>query len=284
MWGELATEVKYKNRKFFVIMVLPDAMGKLSPHRMPTSEQKKVSYLVWNRNSYRVMTNELGLSEVQLIEPVDPLKGYEHINKTELQNRGFHEVFYEENLCVVKLSGSGGDPYLINTVITSLWNRSKVSSIVFPGQKRTKRKILKRYDQKSRVIKQSLDEAEFYNLARNMQPNTQMLLTYPSEQFKHVMVLSKEQRRLKVVWLPPRGEHEVNNLIEYIEIARLQNEITTICIPHNYHQYMNKKLNKAGLKQYLDYQLVSPENLEKQHFESVPDWTKNENIHKKMGF
>lgn len=280
-YGELATEVEYKGKKFFVIMVLPDAMGKIIPGQIITPQQKEISYLVWNQNSYHLMINELGLTDVQLIEPVDPIQGYKTLDKKHLERRGYSEVFNEEKLCVVKLAGSGGDSRVINAAISSLWKKSKVRSIVFPGQKRTSSRILKKYDRKSPTIKKSLDEGEFYNVSRNMQPDSQMMLTYPSEQLKHLMVLSKLDKPLKVVWLPPRGQHEINNLIELMLMARRQGIVTTICIPKKHHQFLHRKLNNAGFSQTLHYELVDPSHLEESHFKPVPSWQENENFYAK---
>lgn len=288
MMGEIATTIKINERELHVIMVLPDAMGKLSPDRKPTSAQRKIDFLVWDRNAYEIMTTNLGLEYVQLIEPIDPLLGYTAMDNTgkpillshaELKKRGFQEILDYENICVIKLSGSGGDPKLINTAMNSLWEKSKVRCIVFPGQKKTGNKLLKKFNRHT-PITQSYDEGDFYQVARQMQPNSQMLLTYPSEQFKHVMVLSKEQRRLNVVWLPPRGDHELRNLIELIDIAHMQNELTTICVPNEYHNLLHRKLQNEGYSPNLYYNLIDPSDLEKKHFNSVPSWDKHEEKYK----
>lgn len=276
MLGELATKVTYQGKKFNVIMVLPDAMGKLSIKSRPTHAQKEIEYLVWNRNSYEVMQTDLGLEYVQLIEPVDPLQAYKSLTKTELEKAGFEAIFEQEKLCVIKLSGSGGDPKLINAVITSLWNNSGIRSIVFPGQERTRKKIISRINRNMPQIKQSLNEGEFYNVANELIPNQQLLLTYPSEQFKHVMVLSKKGKQIKVAWLPPRGDHELTNLINYVLIASKQGITTTICIPYNHHDYLGKKLKNAGFIQGRDFELVEPEKITKQHFHQVPSWNVDE--------
>lgn len=288
MTGEIVTTIKIKNRDLHVIMVLPDAMGKLSPDRKPTDAQRKINYLVWNRNAYEIMTANLGLKYVQLIDPIDPLFAYAAINaagkpillnQKELISRGFKEVLDYDNVCVIKLSGSGGDPKLINAAMTSLWEKNKTRCIVFPGQKKTGNKLLRKLDRRT-PITQSYDEGDFYQVARQMHPNSQMLLSYPSEQFKHVMVLSKEQRQLNVVWLPPRGDHELRNLIELIDIAHVQNELTTICVPKEYHDLLHNKLQNEGYSPGIYYNLIDPSKLEREHFNSVPSWDKYEDKHK----
>jgi hypothetical protein len=280
MIGELATEVTYGGKKFSVIMILPDVMGKLSPYSQPTQAQKEIDYLVWERNYYKLMAdkNEFDFKSVRLIHPLDPILGYGQLSKGQLKNSGYKEVFNEKNLCVIKLSGSGGDPRLINAAIKSLWDKDKVQSIVFPGQLSTQRKLLKSV-RRGYTIKTSLDEKEFYSVSRNMQPNSQMMLTYPSEQVKHVMVLSKEQIQLKVVWLPPRGEHEVTNLIAYIGMASAQNLMTSICIPNKYHQALHRNLQHAGFSPKINYQFIDPSELSKVHFTLVPSWDVNEALY-----
>ncbi len=275
MIGEAATEVSINGKKFVVIMVLPDAMGKLSPHRKPTTTQEKINYLVWNRNAYQIMTTELGLQYVQLINPVDPLLGFDQLNKEQLIKFGFQEVFEQENLCVIKLSGGGGDPYLINTVMKALWDTSKVRCIVFPGQEKTEKKLIERVERNSPKIVTSLNEGHFYNVANNMEPDAQMVLAYPSEQFKHFMARSRDNQRLKIAWLPPKGEQELNNLIEYIAIAKKQG-ITTICIPQKHQEYLHGELKAAGFIPNKHYQLVEPEKMSKAHFNLVPSWAEYE--------
>jgi hypothetical protein len=203
------------------------------------------------------------------------MNGYSRLETNLLKDLGFQEIFEQENLCVIKLSSSGGDPKLINTAITALWKHSKVRSIVFPGHEKTAKKIIQKVERHSPQITQSLDEEVFYNVARVMEPKSQMLVTYPSEQFKHIMVLSKLDQRLKVVWLPPRGEHEIINLIEYILIASTQNLKTTICIPKNYQADLHKKFWAAGFSP-IYYQLVDPNDLSKDHFHLVPSWVEHE--------
>ncbi len=272
MLGEIATEVEFNGKKFAVIMILPDSMGKLPQKKEKlTSQQKKVKYLVWNENAYQVMTNSLGLSEVQLIDPIDPLDGFTQLDAEAITKLGLPEIFEEENLALIKLSGSGGDPKLINQAISALWENSQVNSVVFPGQKRTGKKLLTEVDT-NKPVKQFYGEESFYNIARNMISEEQLLLTYPSEQFKHVMVLSKNEKQTRVVWLPPRGEHEVINLANFILLAAQDGITTTILMPDKYQNDLDTALSGFGFTKNLQYQYVEPENLSKEHFNPTPTW------------
>lgn len=254
-----------------IIMVLPDAMGKLNPNKKATKVQKALPYLVWNEQAQAQMQQRLGIKNVQLIPLIDPLLGFQTITKREIQKRKFSEVLEEGNLCFIKLSGSGGDSKLINTALTALWKNSAVRSIVFPGQRSTQKKLIKKVDRRV-AVKSSLDEGLFYNLSRNMIVGEQMFLTYPSEQFKHMMVLSKEGKKPSVVWLPPRGEHEVVNLAEFLFLSSQQGLTATILLPTKYHADLHRQLANFGFSQNLHYEFVTPEALSKKHFKTVPLW------------
>lgn len=253
-----------------VIMVLPDAMGKLHPRNKPTKAQQSMAYLVWNEAAQAHMQQKLRIENVQLIPMLDPLTGYGKQPQSELK-RSHPEVFEQGNLCFIKLSGSGGDSKLINAAITALWKNSDTRSIVFPGQKSTQKRLVKKIARKT-TVRSSLDEALFYNLSRNMIPGEQMYLTYPSEQFKHMMLLSQASMRPKVVWLPPRGEHEVVNLAEYMLLASQQGLLTTILLPKKHHATLHKQLANFGYSQNMHYELITPEQLSKERFHTVPAW------------
>lgn len=281
MLGELATQIELHGKKFTVIMILPDAMGKLSPKRPATEKQHQAAYLVWNENAYQIMKNTLKLKDVQLIDMVDPLLGFPRLTKQHIEALGFREIYDRGNICVIKLSGSGGDHNLINAAISALWKNSKVRSIVFPGQEKTGKKLIARSDQRqvfgkheqpTPVVKQSLDEGLFYNISREMIPGQQLFLAYPSEQFKHMMLLSKVGRHPKVVWLPPRGEHEVINLANYILLSVQQGIPATVCIPKKHHEYLEKKLENFGFSMPIHFELVDPGKLSQEHFKPVPVW------------
>lgn len=276
MMGEAATRVSINGRKFTVIMVLPDAMGKLSPYRKPTEAQRNINYLVWNRNAYEIMKSEHGLEYVQLIYPVDPQKGFQELSTHKLKELGFTEIFEQENVCVIKLSGGGGDAHFISAIIESLWNNSKVRSIVFPGQQVTQNKIIDKVKGNSRKIVKSLDEEAYYNVTAHMQPDSQMVLLQPSEQVKYMFVRSMHGQRLRVAWLPPKGDQEKISLINYILIASKQGIISTICLPQKHHDYLHGELKHAGFIQGIDYQLIEPENIKKEHFTLAPSWEADE--------
>lgn len=279
--GEQATEVELGGRKFCVIMILPDAMGKLSPLREPNQQQRAISYLVWNEQAYQVMKEQWRL-DVQLINLVDPLQGFPQLNQQQTEYLGLPELFEQENLCICKLSGSGGDPKLITEIIEALWKNSKIKSIVFPGKSHTGMNIAlrtwlsgtwlnpKKTD--TPKVKWSLDEGLFYNAARQMNHAEQLLLTYPSEQVKHSMVLSENGLQPRIVWLPPRGEHEVLNLVHYMYLTQQQNLVTTICIPSEYQDALQKKLQAYRFQANVEYRMVEPKHITKEHFYAAPVW------------
>ncbi len=281
MLGELATEVELNGRKFTVIMVLPDAMGKLSPHREPSKKQRKIAYLVWNEHAYAVLKEKWEL-DVQLIKPVDPLQAFPKLNEKVAKYLGLPEIFEKELLCVIKLSGSGGDPKLIHDIVSALWKNSKIESMIFPGKKRTGinlkiREWLHNHQKNPNKtdlpkMKWSLDEGAFYHVAREMNHAEQLLLTYPSEQFKHTMVLAELGKNPRIVWLPPRGDHEVLNLVHYLYLVKEQNTATTICIPKQYQADLQKKLAEYGFIPNVYYQMIEPDQLKKEHFFTAPSW------------
>ena len=279
--GEQATQVNLNGKKFCVIMILPDAMGKLSPLREPTAAQRDISYLVWNEQAYEVLTQQWEL-DVQLIKLLDPLQAFPQLNQQQIEHLGLPEIFEQEKLCVFKLSGSGGDPELITQIIQALWKNSGVKSIVFPGKTHTGINLALRgwlsattlNPKKTDTprIKWSLDEGLFYNLTRQMNHAEQLLVTYPSEQVKHSMVLSQQGTPARIVWLPPRGEHEVLNLVHYLYLTHQQNRVTTICIPKQYQQNLEKQLQVYGFKLQTHYEMVEPNQLTKENFHTSPAW------------
>lgn len=285
--GEEATEVELNGKKFSVIIIMPDAIGKLSPHRTPTEQQRKAQYLVWSEHAYKTLTEEHQL-DAHLIKLLDPLKGFKNLNEEQIRFLGLSEIFEKENICVFKLSGSGGDAKLITQIIEALWKNSGIESIVFPGKGHTKMEIALRQWLQGHVknrnkyntptVKSSLDEGLYYNAARQMDHDAQLIIANPSEQIKHSLVLSELGKNPNIVWLPPRGDHEVLNLVHYMYIATDQNLLTTICIPTEYQQQLAKKLGEYkttrgdSFKQNVHFQLVNPENLSKEHFQKAPNW------------
>lgn len=287
MLGELATTVEVNGRNFSVIMILPDAMGKLSPHREPSEKQRKVSYLVWNKHAYEKMKDDWNL-DVQLIRPTDPLQAFPALSDEEAEVLGLPEIFKNESVCIIKLSGSGGDPQLVHNIVQALWTNSGIEPMIFPGQKRTalsiRTKQLLNQDINNLGSKShpnsswSMDEGEFYRTAREMDKTRHLLLAYPSEQFKHTMVLSKKGKNPKVAWLPPRGEHEVVNLVHYLYLVREQNLSTVICIPKKHQQALQKQLEQFGFSNGVFYEMVDPDQLSAEHFRLAPSW-ENDEVH-----
>ncbi len=94
-----------------------DQSGKFSYDTIPSKSQKRIIYLVWNREALDLYKNILNLQNVHLIVPVDPGEAFMHIKRAELQ---FQDALDEPNLCYITLSGSAGDPVLTNRVINPL--------------------------------------------------------------------------------------------------------------------------------------------------------------------
>ncbi len=245
------------------IMISSDVCGKFGHDSKPSERQKRIIYLIWNKEALYLYRNELKLQNVHLTIPVDPKDAFEHIERSKLP---FQEALDEPNLCFIKLSGSGGDPKLINAAIISLWKKSEVRSIIFPGTEKTQRRIIKTVGKKAE-IKSSMDAAVFYNQTRKMISDKQMLLAYPSEQVKHIAVLTQNNIFPKVVWLPPRGQHEVMNLAWAIK----QGFSGTICIPKEYQYLLNSKLTNLNVSSS-EIEFTVPEKLSAEHFKSSPTW------------
>lgn len=285
MLGELVASVSIKGKRFNVIMFLPDAMGKLpSKKEKITPAQRAIHYLVWNRASSEHMIHRLDIQNVQLVELLNPQLAYNILTIETLKERGFKKLFdtEAEKICIIKLSGSGGPPPFVNDIMTALWKHSGVTSIVFPGQEKTGKKLLKSVgDKAAEKIIQSLDEEEFYNVARNLVSDSHLFLTYPSEQCLHIMVLSENGIRVKVLFLPPRGNHEITSLIHYMLIANEQNMLTSICLPNDleWHSYLHQQLKNAGFSPNLHYQFVTPDQVRREHFNTAPSWQLHEERH-----
>ncbi len=245
------------------IMASSDQSGKFNPDSIPSVRQKEIHYLVWNREALDLYKNGLNLRNVSLSIPIDPKDAFRHIKRAELP---FQEELNDPKICFIKLSGSGGDPVLINKAISSLWKNSRVRSIVFPGTEKTRKKIIERVSDTVK-IGSSLESAVFYNHAREIISDEQMLLTYPSEQVKHIAVLTYNNVFPKVVWLPPRGEHELNNL------AWIMNKGFSgmVCIPQEYRYKIKTRLIDLGVSPSI-IEFVSPERLSAEHFKLSPKW------------
>jgi len=246
------------------LMASSDVLCKYSPDSIVTGRQRKIIHLVWNREALHVLKDKLGLEDVHLIIPVDPLDAFERIGHDELP---FPSALNDENVCYIKLSGSGGDAALVNEAVLSLWEKSHVRSIVFPGTDRTKKKIISRTG-RGVTVDSCLDPAVFYNHARAMQSRGQLLLAYPSEQVKHVAILAQNNISPGIVWLPPRGHHEVINLVWAVR----QGFSGTVCIPEHYHRQLRQRLQNQGLKAS-EFEFVTPERLCRHHFKPGPEWT-----------
>jgi hypothetical protein len=240
-----------------------DVCGKFNYESKPSERQQEIIYFVWSKEALDLYKNEFNLPKVYLIMPVDPKDAFEHIERAKLP---FQAALSDPKICFIKLSGSGGDPKLINTAIISLWEKSKVRSIVFPGTQKAQRTIIKTVD-KNVKINSSLDAAVFYNQTREMISNEQMILIYPSEQVKHITVLAKNNIFPKVVWLPPRGQQEVINLSWAIK----KGFSGTICIPVEYKSQLSRRLTNLGVSPS-EIEFAEPEKLSADHFKPSPIW------------
>jgi hypothetical protein len=245
------------------IIMSSDVFGKFSSESRPSERQKGIIYLVWNKEALDLYRNTLKLQNVNLIIPVDPQYAFKHRGG---DNLPFQHALNDTNLCFVKLSGSGGDWKLINAAISSLFKENGVKSIVFPGTENTQRKLIKTVDENV-TVNTCLDASAFYLHSREIISNKQMLLTYPSEQVKHVALLSQKNIFPKVAWLPPRGHHEVMNLAWAIK----KGFSGTVCIPEQYHRQLSLALTNLDISDS-EFEFVVPEKLSADHFKSSPQW------------
>ena len=243
------------------IVASSDVSGKYTRDSAISDRQKKITHLVWNEEAFHLYKEILNLKDVHLIMPVDPIQAFKPTGKSDLP---FQWALDEPKLCFVKLSGSGGDPGLVNAAILSLWEKSHVKSIVFPGTEKTQRRLVKTVNENIKAYS-SLDASVFYNHARLMISHEHMLLAYPSEQVKHVAILTQTNICPKVVWLPPRGRHEVGNLAWAIQ----RGYSGTVCIPAAYHSLLKMSLINLGVSPPL-IECVEPEMLSAQHFRPSP--------------
>ena len=242
-------------------MASSDVFGKHNFESKLSVKQKEINYLVWNREALHLYKNELDLTNVHLIKPVDPMLAVEPIEKSRLP---FQSVLDDPDVCFMKLSGSGGDPQLINAAIDSLWNKNRVKSIVFPGIQKAGKKIIRTVGDDV-PVNTSLDPSVFYHHARLMISHEQMLLTYPSEQVKHIVILAQNNIFPKIVWLPPRGVHEMDNLIWAIK----KGFSGTVCIPADYHRLLKRSLITSGIDSF-SIECIDPANLSAEHFKPSP--------------
>ena len=243
------------------IIASSDVSGKYTRDSTISDRQKEITHLVWNREAFYLYKEILKLNDVHLIRPVDPKHAFKPMGKTDLP---FQWALDEPKLCFIKLSGSGGDPGLVNAAILSLWEKSHVKSIVFPGTEKTQRRLIKTVNENIKVHS-SLDASVFYNHIRVMISHEHMLLTCPSEQIKHIAILTQKNICPKVVWLPPRGRHEVGNLAWAIQ----RGYSGTVCIPAAYHSLLKMSLINLGVSPPL-IECVEPEMLSAQHFKPSP--------------
>ena len=243
--------------------VSSDVIGKFTDKSRLSDRQREIIYLVWNKEALDLYKNKLKLKNVHLIIPVDPMEAFERTEGNTLQ---FHHALNNSKYCFVKLSGSGGDPELINPAIASLFKKSGARSIVFPGTRKVQRKLITTAGEKVPVTAY-LDTSLFYSLCREMISGKQMLLTYPSEQVKHLAVLSQNNIFPNVVWLPPRGQHEVMNLAWAIK----KGFSGTVCIPELYHKKLGFELINSGIRAS-EFECVVPEKLSADHFRPSPKW------------
>jgi len=243
------------------IMASSDVFGKYNYETKLSARQKEINYLVWNREALDLYRSELALKKIYLINPLDPLLAFEPIEKSSLP---FQFVLDDPHVCFIKLSGSGGDPKVFNKAINSLWGKSRVKSIIFPGIEKTKRKIMRTVGGNV-TVNTSLDPSVFYHHARLMISHEQMLLAYPSEQVKHAVILAQNNIFPKIVWLPPRGVHEMDNLIWAIK----KGFSGTVCIPTDYHRLLKRSLITSGIDSF-SMEFIDPDNLSAEHFKPSP--------------
>ncbi|MEN8264062.1 MAG: hypothetical protein ABFR82_11420 [Nitrospirota bacterium] len=249
------------------LIVSSDVCGKFSNRSSLSRGNHNIIHLVWNIEAFNVYKHKLNLQNVHLINPLDPIDAFNYIERGQLP---FQNALEDPNVCFIKLSGSGGDPALINSVIFSLWEKSRVKSIVFPGLAKTQKKLLKSVGSKIKV-NTSLDTGVFYNQAREIISGQHMFLLYPSEQVKHISILANNNIFPKIAWLPPRGEHEVINLSWAIK----HGFSGTICIPAEFHGRLKDKLTGLGVSPS-EIEFIVPEKLSAEHFRQSPVWRYDE--------
>lgn len=245
------------------IMISSDVNGKFSHQSKLSPKHKQIHYLLWNREAVDFFKGELKLENTHHIEPLDPIEACDTSNQKVLP---FYEELEEPNLCFIKLSGSGGAPALVSAAITSLLQKSGTRCIVFPGTEKTLRSLEYNLGDNNH-IKMSLDPSRYYIHTRHMISHNHMLLTYPSEQVKHIAILTQQGVYPKIAWLPPRGNHELLNLCWAIK----KNFSATVCIPRAYQNQLRGRLIDTAVNPAA-VELIDPAELTAEHFKPSPQW------------
>ena len=92
-------------------------------------------------------------------------------------------------------------------------------------------------------------------------------MCYPSEQVLNVAILTSKGIFPKVIFLPPRGKHELNNLKRAVELGIS----STMCVPQEHTSKVTSLLinNEFNLKEIT---MVTPNNITPSHGDKPNQW------------
>ena len=267
-WREI---FKQNNDPAMVFTLCPDPYGKHTFSSLETHPlQHESVHLIWNKDGYTYLHDELGLP-AQLIHPIDPIHAFPQApDQTKLPEQ---ERLRNEAVCIISVSKSGGDAKLLNTIISALWNNSRVRSAVYAGNSRTEAKLEKNVASHYSV-QSSIDQGKFYHQTHSI-PNHTLLLLQPSEMAKYLAVLASLPKPVlpQVAWLPSRGEHELMSMLAVIDWHSGSGIIPTICLDVEYQQLVKDKLQAfKGLRAGVQYRFVTPQRLSAYDFQPTPPW------------
>lgn len=217
-----------------IVQLYPDVQGKFNSE---AQHNKGLLHFVWNREAYQLISETVGEEIVYLIEPLNPFDAF---RKEKVEKEGLPTG----KLCIIKLSGSGGDEKLINQLIQSLQHR--LEPITFTGTDKTAKKII------SNGPVFSDNDPLLYHLVQDLR-NGDVFITNPSEQIKVIANFTNNGQHPYILLLPPRGIHEVNNIKWAIE----KGLASTICVPEVHKDQLSIILQNAGINQNA-FTLVDP--------------------------
>lgn len=177
-------------------LLIPDTQPKESAV-IGLLHHPEVTAVTWNSDTYDLLTQR-GVHSVQLGKP-ELIKGHTtQVEYSNLQNRGTE--------IIVKTSGSGMPREVKEVLLAALRAQKQPWLFHTPDNAFL-------FDGKTEYVRMfgtaQSRRTDFY---QNLGGKTQLLITYPNEQIQAVTELVACGCSPELLFLPPRGEHELNNI------------------------------------------------------------------------
>ncbi|HCC84301.1 MAG TPA: hypothetical protein DEP87_01320 [Candidatus Pacebacteria bacterium] len=210
----------------FIGLTYPDTLGKFDPQK---SANALLHHFVWTLEIYlKLLEAGIPESQIHLVDPNILSLAYDQ-----------PETLAPHTGTLIKLSGSGGDPALVTALTASLTQNGHAPTLV-------------------------TDNAWFYHTLAEADPqNPPNFIAYPSEQVMHLCQLQQKGLFIPTVFLYPRGENEVNNLVNAIKNFHLTK---VVCVPQALQERVAILLEKHDLHRR-EYTMVDPSELKPEHFQ-----------------